>query len=159
MSEHATNPSCATCHKLIDPIGFGLENFDAVGAKREKFTLQFFKGRGDGDDKRPPMKTIDLDIDGRGYVTGIPDSQFSSPAELGTVLAKSSLCQECVVKQYFRYISGRLETPADRPALRKLLENFRNSQFRFKELIVSLLMEREFPYQGGTIHVASNHQP
>ena len=48
MSEHATNPSCATCHKLIDPIGFGLEKFDAVGAKRDKFTLQFFSGRGGG---------------------------------------------------------------------------------------------------------------
>jgi Protein of unknown function (DUF1552)./Protein of unknown function (DUF1592)./Protein of unknown function (DUF1588)./Protein of unknown function (DUF1585). len=138
MSEHATNPSCATCHKLIDPIGFGLEKFDAVGARREKFTLQFFKGRGEGGERRAPPKTVDLDIDGTGYVTGIPDSQFSSPAELGAVLAKSSLCQECVVKQYFRYIAGRLETPADRPAIRKLLDDFRNSQFRFKDLIVSL---------------------
>ena len=33
MSEHATNPSCATCHNLIDPIGFGLEKFDAIGAQ------------------------------------------------------------------------------------------------------------------------------
>src|SRR6185369_11772628 len=49
MSEHATNPSCATCHKLIDPIGFGFEKFDAVGAKRDKFTLQFFAARGGGE--------------------------------------------------------------------------------------------------------------
>ena len=48
MSEHATNPSCATCHKLIDPIGFGLEKFDAVGARREKFTLQFAARGGEG---------------------------------------------------------------------------------------------------------------
>jgi hypothetical protein len=160
MSEHATNPSCATCHKLIDPIGFGLEKFDAVGARREKFTLQFFTGRGEGGGgKRSPPKTIDLDIDGKGYVTGIPDSQFSSPAELGAVLAKSSQCQECVVKQYFRYIAGRTETPADRPVIRKLLDDFRNSQFRFKELIVSLMLVREFPNSGGTVHVASDHQP
>ena len=46
---------------------------------------------------------MDLDIDATGYVAGIPDSQFSSPAELGAVLAKSAQCQECVVKQYFRY--------------------------------------------------------
>ena len=44
MSEHATNPSCATCHTLIDPIGFGLEKFDAIGAKRDKFRLQFSAG-------------------------------------------------------------------------------------------------------------------
>ena len=41
-----------------------------------------------------------------GYVAGIPDSQFSSPAQLGAVLAKSAQCQECMVKQYFRYIAG-----------------------------------------------------
>jgi hypothetical protein len=160
MSEHATNPSCATCHKLIDPIGFGLEKFDAVGARREKFTLQFIKGRGEGGGgRRTPPKTIDLDIDGKGFVTGIADSQFSSPAELGAVLAKSQQCQECVVKQYFRYIAGRTETPADRPVIRKLLDDFRSSQFRFKEFIVSLMLVREFPNPGGTVHVASDHQP
>jgi len=157
MSEHVTNPSCATCHKLIDPIGFGLEKFDAVGARREKFTLQFFSGREKGGRRSPP-KTVDLDIDGKGYVTGIPDSQFSSPAELGAVLARSAQCQECVVKQYFRYIAGRLETPADRPSIHKLLGDFQRSQFRFKELIVSLLLQREFPNREGTVHVASHHK-
>src|SRR5690242_4363702 len=92
MSEHATNPSCATCHKLIDPIGFGLEKFDAVGARRDKFSLQFFSGRGEGGRRTPP-KTIDLGLDTKGYVTGIPNSEFSSPAELGAVLARSPQCQ------------------------------------------------------------------
>jgi Protein of unknown function (DUF1592)/Protein of unknown function (DUF1588)/Protein of unknown function (DUF1587)/Protein of unknown function (DUF1585)/Protein of unknown function (DUF1595) len=156
MSEHATNPSCVTCHKLIDPIGFGLEKFDAVGAKRDKFTLDFTPNRGEG--RRGPRKTMDLDIDATGFIAGIPDSQFSSPAELGAVMAKSAQCQECMVKQYFRYTLGRLETPADRPAIRKLLEDFRGSQFRFKELIVSLARLREFPNTEGSGHVASNHQ-
>jgi len=156
MSEHATNPSCATCHKLMDPIGFGLEKFDAVGARRDKFTLQF-AGRGEG--RKGAPKKIDLDIDTRGNVAGIPDSQFSSPAELGAVLAKSSLCQECIVKQYFRYTAGRMEVPADRPAIREALDSFRGSQFRFKELIVSLVGLREFPTHGGAAHVASDHKP
>jgi Protein of unknown function (DUF1592)/Protein of unknown function (DUF1588)/Protein of unknown function (DUF1587)/Protein of unknown function (DUF1585)/Protein of unknown function (DUF1595) len=156
MSEHATNPSCVTCHKLIDPIGFGLEKFDAVGAKRDKFTLDFTPNRGEG--RRGPRKTMDLDIDATGFIAGIPDSQFSSPAELGVVMAKSAQCQECLVKQYFRYTLGRMETPADRPAIRKLLEDFRGSQFRFKELIVSLARLREFPNTEGSSHVASNHQ-
>jgi len=155
MSEHATNPSCATCHKLIDPIGFGLEKFDAVGAKRDKFTLDFTPDRGEG--RRGPRKTMDLDIDATGFIAGIPDSQFRSPAELGAVMAKSAQCQECIVKQYFRYTLGRMETPADRPAIHKLLEDFRNSQFRFKELIVSLARLREFPNTEGSVHVASDH--
>jgi hypothetical protein len=155
MSEHVTNPSCATCHKLIDPIGFGLEKFDAVGAKRDKFTLDFTPDRGEG--RRGPRKTMDLDIDATGFIAGIPDSQFSSPAELGAVMAKSAQCQECIVKQYFRYTLGRMEMPADRPVIRKLLEDFRNSQFRFKELIVSLARLREFPNTEGSVHVAINH--
>ena len=156
MSELATNPSCATCHHLIDPIGYGLEKFDAVGAKRDKFTLDFTANRGEG--RRGPRKTMDLDIDATGYIAGIPDSQFSSPAQLGAVMAKSALCQECMVKQYFRYTMGRVETPADRPAIARLLEEFRSSQFRFKELIVSLARVREFPNSEGRVHAASNHQ-
>lgn len=162
MSEHASNPSCATCHKLIDPIGFGLEKFDAVGARRDKLTLEFRtrpKGDSDEDERHVKTKTVSLNLNTIGDVAGIPDSQFSSPAELGAVLAKSAQCQGCVVKQYFRYTAGRLETPADRRLIQKVLEDFRNSHFHFKELIVSLTVQRQFPEQKGTAHVASNYKP
>ena len=42
-----------------------------------------------------------------GLVAGIPDSEFTSPRELGEILAKTPQCQECVVKQVFRYMAGR----------------------------------------------------
>src|SRR5262249_21357584 len=145
MSEHATNPSCATCHKLIDPIGFGLERFDAIGVKREKFQLQFPAGRGgEGGNRRAPMKTVDLNIDANGYVAGIPDSEVSSPLQLGAVLGKKAQFQEGLVKQYFRYTAGRMDTPADRPVIRQVLDDFRKSQFKFKELMVSMVRLREF---------------
>jgi hypothetical protein len=51
-----------------------------------------------------------------------------------------------------------METPADRPVIRKVLEDFRSSQFRFKELIVALMRARAFP-EGEAVHVASDHQP
>jgi len=160
MSEHATNPSCNTCHKLMDTIGFGLEKFDAVGARREKFRLEFpVGGRGGGEGRRRQMKNVDLDIDSTGNVAGIPNSEFTSPAELGAVLAQSAQCQECMVKQFFRYTTGRLETPADRPAIRQILDSFRKSQFRFKEMLVTMVRLREFPNSGGTVHVASDQKP
>jgi hypothetical protein len=162
MTEHATNPTCATCHKLMDSVGFGLEKFDAVGARREQITLEFKGGAaGATGGSGRGTRVVNLKIDTAGTVAGIPDSQFSSPAELGAVLAKSAQCQECMVKQYFRYTAGRMETASDRPVILKVTDDFRKSQFRFQELIVSLTLMREFPVVDaqpkGLAHVASNH--
>ena len=153
LSEHVTNPGCASCHSLIDPIGFGLEKFDAVGTRRDKFTFSGGRPRQGGE---KGSKAWELDIDAGGFVAGVPNSQFSSPAQLGAVLARSAQCQECIAKQYFRYTAGRTETAADRPVIRKMTEDFRRSQFRFKELILSLMLSRENP--GGTVHAVRHHQ-
>ena len=61
------------------------------------------------------------------------------------------------MKQYFRYTAGRTETPGDRPLIRKVAEDFRRSNFRFKELIISMVRSREFPGEGGPVRVAGNH--
>jgi hypothetical protein len=158
MSEHASNPACVSCHNLIDPIGFGFEQYDAIGVRRPRFQLQFAVPRREGSSRRGQMKTVDLDIDANGFVAGLRDSNFTSPAQLGDLLAATEQCQECVVKQYFRYVSGRLETPADRPVIRGLLEQFRRSGFRFKELMVALIRSREFADPGENAHVATHHQ-
>ena len=163
MVEHATNPTCANCHKLMDSIGFGMEKFDATGARREQVTLEF---HGVGETEGKParvLRTINLKIDTAGTVAGIPNSQFNSPAELGAILAKSAQCQECVVRQYFRYTAGRLDTEADRPLILKVTDAFRKSQFKFQEMIVALTLMREFPQKAesqagrGVTRVASNH--
>jgi Protein of unknown function (DUF1592)/Protein of unknown function (DUF1588)/Protein of unknown function (DUF1587)/Protein of unknown function (DUF1595)/Protein of unknown function (DUF1585) len=175
MSEHTTNASCATCHKLMDGVGFGLEKFDAVGARRDQLTLEFRSAakEGEHDSHHLAARKVTLPLDTTAFVAGIPDSQFTSPMELGAVLAKSSQCQECVVKQYFRFQAGRPDAAVDRPLIRSVSENFRNSGFRFKELIVSLMVQREFsatdsrqsdssqvqssPGRGGLQHVSDNH--
>lgn len=157
MSEHVSNATCATCHNLIDPIGFGFEKFDAVGARRDQYELIFYSAY-HGEGKRQPPKKVDLTMDTKGWVAGIKDSNFTSPRELGAILANSSQCQECMVKQYFRYIAGRQETPADDPVINQAVDDFRSSQFRFKEAMVSIVRAREFPPQRANIHVADNHQ-
>ena len=153
MSEHVVNPGCASCHSLIDPIGFGFEKFDAVGGRRDKFTLMNQQGRRADRDK--PVKAWELEIDSSGFVAGVANSKFASPAQLGAVLGQSAQCQECVAKQYFRYIAGRAETAADRPVIKKMADDFRRSQFRFKELMMSLLLSRE--NSGETLHAVRNH--
>jgi hypothetical protein len=171
MTEHATSPSCATCHRLMDGVGFGLEKFDAIGARRDQLVLEFLqkkKGEDDEDENsHPAKKIVTLPINTQAFVAGIPNSDFTSPLQLGAVLAKSSLCQECIVKQYFRYQAGRTDTPSDRPLLNAVTENFRSSGFHFKELILSLVVLREFPGAQSTqtsphrgdspLNVADNH--
>jgi hypothetical protein len=150
LAMHTTEKMCAGCHNLVDPIGFGLEKFDAIGARREKLKLTFNQQFGEGERRADrKVNTVELELDTTGQVAGLPNSAFTSPKELGEVLAASPQCQECVVKQYFRYVAGRTETPADRPMIRSVLADFRRSDFKFKEMILSMVRAREFPGQGG----------
>jgi hypothetical protein len=148
---------CAGCHKLIDPIGFGFEKFDAIGMRREKHKLLFYPNLTGAAGRRAKPKEIELELDTKGQVAGIQGSEFSSPRELGEILAKTSQCQECVVKQVFRYMSGRQDTPADRPVLKQSLEAFRDNGYRFKELMVALVKAREFPDSRRLGNVANHH--
>ena len=160
MWEHVTNPVCATCHNLIDPIGYGFEKFDAIGVRRDKYQADASTAVMEAGGNVQPPKTVTLTMDTKGCVAGIADSHFSSPRELGAVLAKTPQCQECMVKQYFRYTAGRMET-AGRSSRRstRSLERFRNSEFRFQELIIAHGSRAgNFRPTEGNEHVASNHQ-
>ncbi|MDQ6699403.1 MAG: DUF1592 domain-containing protein [Acidobacteriota bacterium] len=141
LQEHLTNRTCAGCHTMMDPIGFGLEKFDAIGQKHDKQKITVIPQHG-ADRKMKPI-TVELDIDPSATVNGLPNSQFSSPKELGQVLAASPLCQECMVKQLFRYAFGRKETEADQPYIQKGLDVFRASNFRWKELMLYFATAKE----------------
>ena len=145
MAAHTTEAVCASCHGLIDPIGWGFEKFDPIGARRETYRLTFASGLRAEGGGRGRMNVVNLPLNTSGNVLGLKDANFSSPRELGAILAANRQCQECVVKQFFRYTAGRMETPADGPIVARALDDFRNSNFKFKELIVSLVLAREFP--------------
>ncbi|MBI2688630.1 MAG: DUF1592 domain-containing protein [Acidobacteria bacterium] len=143
LGVHLANESCASCHTLIDPIGFGFEKFDAVGQRREKLKITFTPERKD----KGKTETIYLDFDTSGHVAGAPDSAFRSPRELGTILAGNTQCQQCVVKQLFRYYQGRMEKAGDAAVIRRSFDDFKKSGFHFQELMVSLLRWSIFPPQ------------
>ncbi|MBM3810569.1 MAG: DUF1592 domain-containing protein [Acidimicrobiia bacterium] len=138
LEEHVTNPSCAGCHRLMDPIGFGLEQYDAIGRQRAKDRITFFPTR-EGRDEKPV--TVDLELDATGEVSGIADSKFSGPAQLGEILARSELCQECIVRQLFRYAAGRHEAAKEEPVIARGRRLFRESRYRLKELMIFLAGE------------------
>ncbi len=141
LGQHQSNPSCARCHSLIDSIGYGFEKFDAVGKEREKETIRLVTSY---QERAAKPESVELAIDSSGIVKGIPNSEFASPKELGRLLAATQACQDCVAKQFFRYAFGRLETQADRPALEKVQNAFRNSGFRFRELMIALVISKAF---------------
>jgi len=142
MAAHVQNATCSSCHRLMDPIGFGLENFDAIGAWRDKESIRL-PSDGEGGGRRRP-KDIKLDIDTTGEIAGIPNSTFSDAKQLGTILAESPVCQKCMVRQIFRYSYGRLETAADEKAIDDLYARFKESGFHFKDLLVALVESPEF---------------
>src|SRR5687767_11748505 len=145
MVEHAENPTCASCHRLMDPIGFGFEHFDAIGQYREKELIPVGGRRGGGGGGgRGGPPPIPLDIDAQGEIAGLPNSNFSGAKQLGSILANSPVCQECVVRQMFRYSYGRLEASADEGTIDQLYERFKGSGFKLKSLLVALVESPEF---------------
>jgi hypothetical protein len=140
MMDHEANPLCASCHRLMDPIGFGLEGFDALGRFRTHETILIESAAG----KRSAGKKISLDLDTKGEVAGIPDSSFSDARQLGRILSQSRVCQECMVRQIFRYAYGRMETSADEDTIRQLYAAFRDSGFHFKDLLTGLAKAPQF---------------
>ena len=145
MVEHVENPTCASCHRLMDPIGFGFEHFDAIGQYRpqEMIPVPGRRGGGGGGGRGGPPP-IPLEIDAQGEIAGIPNSNFTGAKQLGTILASSPVCQECVVRQMFRYSYGRLETASDENTIHQLYEQFKASGFKFKSLLVALVQSPEF---------------
>ena len=133
LDVHLNSEACASCHRLIDPIGYAFEQFDAIGVFNEKVKFQF------GTREKPVMK--ELEVDTSAFIQGMPDSQFSQPKELGRLLSESETCQRCIVKQYFRYAMGREETAADASIIDSVHKRFRESGFRFRELVVALVKQ------------------
>lgn len=145
LAVHLSDASCAGCHRLVDPIGFGFEQFDAIGRYREKQIALIFPAvdKAVRNIRRDGVPTA-LPVNTQASILGIPNSAFSSPAEAGDILARTPACQRCIVKQFFRYALGRLETDADRPHLETIFQRFLKSGFRFRELVLATVTSQPF---------------
>jgi len=128
--QHSQNPECYSCHQFIDGVGFGLENFDAVGQYRtHENTL--------------PVDTAgDLtDVEGFGTMTSAP---FSTVAQLGQILASSRSAEACFVRQVQRFATGRHEDDRDRCRLEALTQQFHDGGQNIRALILQLVASSAF---------------
>ena len=129
MEKHRNNPSCATCHAKLDPMGFGLENFDGIGAFREN----------DGKFK----------IDASGV---LPDgAKFSGPEEMRKVLvAKSDLFRRNLADKMLTYALGRGLEYYDKCAIDDVVAGLKKSDNRFSAMILAIVMSDPFQKRRGS---------
>ena len=125
MEQHRANPTCAGCHARMDPIGFGLENFNAIGAWRDT-------------DAGSP-------VDSSG--TLISGDTFHGASELATVLANKHRQEylHCLAEKMLTYALGRGTEYYDRPALDKIVQSMDQHQDKFSSLILGVT--DSFPFQ------------
>ncbi len=123
LEKHRAQPVCASCHVRMDPLGFGLENFDAVGAWREK--------------------TGKFPVDASGV---LPDGRtFSGPLELAAILKmdKDDFV-ECITDKLLTYALGRGLKSADRSAIRRIATQVSATDYRFSGLVLAIVNTPQF---------------
>jgi hypothetical protein len=123
MERHRANPQCAACHARMDPLGFALENFDAIGMWR---TTEF-----------------DKPIDASG--TMADGTRFSGPGELQQVLlARGDEFAATVADKLTTYALGRGAEYYDMPALRQILKRTKGDNYRWSSLVQAIVESTPF---------------
>jgi Protein of unknown function (DUF1592)/Protein of unknown function (DUF1588)/Protein of unknown function (DUF1585)/Protein of unknown function (DUF1595)/Protein of unknown function (DUF1587) len=123
LAEHRSNAACASCHSLMDPIGFSLENFDAVGRWR---TLEEGK----------PVDASGGFSDGSKFtgVAGLEDALLKRPEVFVGTLTEKLLT----------FALGRGLEYYDGPAIRKIVRDSQAADYRFSSIIVGLIKSAPF---------------
>jgi hypothetical protein len=126
LEAHITNPSCASCHNLMDPIGFGMENYDAIGAYR----------------------TTDnsLPVDASGTLpTG---EMFNGIVQLAPLIAKNPAFPPCLASKLYTYALGRGvdtdPTQMDTTTLAAMSAAFSKGGLKFQDLVGGVVTSAPF---------------
>lgn len=124
LAAHRANAACAVCHDLIDPVGFGLENFDAIGRWREM-------------ELEHPVNASGALPDGTEFegVSGMEQALLERPEQFVQALAEKLLT----------YALGRGVDYYDAPAIRRILRDARHEDYRFSSLILGIA--RSVPFR------------
>jgi hypothetical protein len=127
LEAHRANPECAACHAIMDPLGFGLEKYDGVGAWRTE------------DNDQP--------IDATGELpTG---EEFDGAAEMADLLAGDPRFGQCVAEQLFVYALGRGVEKGDKFHLESIDSGFGERGYRLRELIKLIVVSEPFRMRRG----------
>jgi hypothetical protein len=123
---HRSKPGCMSCHKKMDPVGFGLENFDAVGRWRNSYGDQ-------------PIVAWDT----------LPGGEiFSGPVELKKILlTKEDNFARVLAEKMFAYSIGRSVEFIDETYMKQLVDNLLQNDFHTEKFIIELVNSYPFRYK------------
>jgi len=123
MEEHRKNPVCAACHKIMDPIGFSLENFDLIGNWRAS-------------EGGSPIDTASQLVDG---------TKLDGPASLRrALLARSDVFVRTMTEKLLTYGTGRALKYYDMPVVRSIAGDAAKNNNRFSSIIVGIVKSDPF---------------
>jgi hypothetical protein len=137
MEEHRKNPACASCHKLMDPIGLALENFDAVGAWRTR----------DGGTTGTPIDPSGVLLDGTTVDGAVSLRQ--------ALMRKPELFVGTVTEKLMTYALGRGLTDHDMPAVRAIVRETAQHDYRFSSLVLGIVTSSPFQMRLATTDTPS----
>ena len=124
MAQHRTNPACSACHQLMDPIGLSFEHFDATGRWRD-------------------LSEGDIPIDAAGALpSGVTFEGVTGLKR--ALLARPELFVNTVTEKMLTYALGRGMEYYDAPAVRAIVREARNNDFRFSALILGVVKSAPF---------------
>ncbi len=128
LEKHRANPVCASCHSKMDPLGFGLENYNAIGEWRTQ------------DGKFP--------IDSSGTLPS--GKSFTTPAQMKAILKSNPRAfAQCVTEKMLTYALGRGLERYDRPAVNKIVDRLQANDYKFSEIISGIVESLPFQMRRG----------
>jgi hypothetical protein len=123
MEEHRANPACAGCHKIMDPIGLALENFDGVGRWR--------------------AKDSGFTIDGSGQL--VDGTRVDGPASLRkALLDRPEAFVGAMTEKLLMYGVGRETKYYDMPVVRAIMRDAARDRYRFSDLVLGIVKSAPF---------------
>jgi cytochrome c553 len=127
LKKHRTVATCAQCHQKIDPIGFALESFDAIGGRRTHYVSRQTK----------------LEIDTSG---ALPDGQsFNDISDVKAILlTRKEQFARCLIEKMVSYSIGRPLTIRDRPDIDQLVDRMKETGGGLQELVLSVVVSDTF---------------
>jgi hypothetical protein len=138
LEEHRKNPTCASCHARMDPLGFGLENYDAVGAWRTQ------EGK--------------FAIDSSGT---LPDGRtFQGASGLAAILKQNKdAFAESLTEKVLTYALGRGLERHDRAVVRQIVKRVASNDYKFSSLISGIVNSGPFQMRRSRAGVAESGRP